>query len=182
MSLETEKKVTNESPAVVFLDIDGVVNTPWWCFSQTDGWRSRYNFPEDGQVNNTQAVQWVSEFCLKFRYDLVISSTWRKGITLTTLQNILDQSGLRPGIKVIGKTPCLDWINSASKEPAQRGDEISSWLAAHPEIDRYLIFDDDCDMGKHMDHLVKTRCDAGFLEEDYVAAMNKHLFLYPGSE
>lgn len=46
---------------VVFLDIDGVVNTPMWTVK--NGKRiCQYNFPEDVKTNNWQAMQWVSEF------------------------------------------------------------------------------------------------------------------------
>ena len=59
---------------VVFLDYDGVVNTPLW---DSEGKYCTYGFPEDNKVNNFQCVQWVSEFCQKFRYSIVVTSTWR---------------------------------------------------------------------------------------------------------
>lgn len=59
---------------VVFLDYDGVVNTPMW---NADGTRCSFGFPQDNKVNNFQCVQWVSEFCQKFNYSIVVSSTWR---------------------------------------------------------------------------------------------------------
>ena len=61
---------------VVFLDYDqdGVVNTSMW---NGKGTRCTYNFPSDNKVNNFQAVQWLSEACQKFHYDIVVTSTWR---------------------------------------------------------------------------------------------------------
>ena len=59
---------------IVFLDYDGVVNTPIWNSSGTN---CTFNFPEDNKVNNFQSVQWVSEFCQKFNYKIVVSSSWR---------------------------------------------------------------------------------------------------------
>ena len=50
---------------VVFLDYDGVVNRKMWTRLKT-GWVCRYGYPEDGCVNDVQAVQWVSEFCEKW--------------------------------------------------------------------------------------------------------------------
>lgn len=43
---------------VVFLDYDGVVNTPMW---NADGTRCSFGLPQDSKVNNFQYVQWVSE-------------------------------------------------------------------------------------------------------------------------
>ena len=59
---------------VLFLDYDGVVNTPMW---NEKGTICRYNMPKDGKVNNFQAVQWISEFCQKFHFQIVVTSTWR---------------------------------------------------------------------------------------------------------
>ena len=58
-----------ETLNVVFLDYDGVVNTPMW--ELRDGkWKYRHHQTYDGKVNNQQAVQWVSEFCEKYGYDI----------------------------------------------------------------------------------------------------------------
>ena len=73
---------------VVFLDFDGVVNTPWWSRDESGDLKCKYNFPFDGKVNNWQAVQWVSEFCEKYNYDIVISSTWRKEGLKVCFENI----------------------------------------------------------------------------------------------
>lgn len=52
---------------VLFLDYDGVVNTPMW---DDDGKRCTFNFPSDNKVNNFQCVQWVSEFCQRYDYKI----------------------------------------------------------------------------------------------------------------
>lgn len=148
---------------VVFLDFDGVVNIPWWkkvnCV-----WECKYNFPEDGKVNNTQAVQWVSKFCEKYNYKIVISSTWRKdGINVCV--NCLRAAGLREGIDIVGCTPILD---------KERGHEITAWLKQRADVTGYLIFDDDVDMTEHTERLVKCRSAAGFTMEEYYHAESLH--------
>lgn len=55
---------------VVFLDYDGVVNTP---MLGDDGIECCC-YPDDNKVNNVQAVQLVSDFCLKYDYSIVVSS------------------------------------------------------------------------------------------------------------
>lgn len=118
-----------EKLKVVFLDYDGVVNVPMW---NEEGTRCEYAWPKDNKVNCFQACQWVSEFCQKFGYKIVVTSTWRSH------DNYIDclyNGGLRKNIEVIGKTPHL--------HKGTRTDEIKMWLNEHPEVDDYIIFDDD---------------------------------------
>lgn len=46
--------------------------------------------------------------------------------------------GLRPGINIRGRTP---WLDSRC-----RGEEIKAYLNEHPEIDEYIIVDDEDDL------------------------------------
>jgi len=144
----------------VFLDYDGVVNTPMW---DADGKECRYNFPEDNKVNNFQCVQWVSEFCQKYHYDIVVTSTWRFD---TNYADCLRNGGLRDGIEILGKTPTL--------YGKTRGDEIRAYLEAHPEVERFLIFDDDSDVEGMEDHLVLCSCYTGFGIADFQEAERLH--------
>lgn len=145
---------------VVFLDYDGVVNTPMW---DAEGKRCRFNFPEDNKVNNFQSVQWVSEFCEKLGYSIVVTSTWRID---PNYEACLKNGGLREGIEIVGKTPSL------RSEP--RGEEIKAYLTSHPEIESFLIFDDEDDMGELRDHLVLCDTNRGFGLPDYYAAVRLH--------
>lgn len=147
---------------VIFLDYDGVVNTPMWALRDGE-WRCSFNFPHDNAVNNLQAVQWVSEFCEKYGYSIVVSSTWRHE---DNYKECLINGGLRPGIEIIGKTPYITC--------GQRGDEIGKWLADHPDVDQYLIFDDDTDMTVHKDRLVKCDTGSGFLFPEFQRAEELH--------
>lgn len=150
---------------VVFLDFDGVVNTLRW--RKVNGeWDSYFGYPEDGGLNDESAVQWVSEFCEKYEYDVVVSSTWRKD-GLENCEKYLREAGLRDSIRVIGVTPVL------SKE---RGYEIKSWLDEHPDVTGFLIFDDDSDMvyDSYMDRLVRCRTMAGFTCDEFQDAVRIH--------
>lgn len=133
---------------VVFLDYDGVVNTAMW---DETGTRCRFNFNFDGKVNNFQAVQWLSEFCQNCHYSIVVTSTWRR---YDDWKECLINGGLREGIEVIGKTDVLNGC---------RGEEIKKYLNEHPEIEYYLIIDDEADMlPEQMDHFVQTDYNVGF--------------------
>lgn len=146
---------------IVFLDYDGVVNNPMWI--NKDGHMiCTYGYPGDNKVNDFQAVQWVSEFCQKYDYSIVVSSTWR---FRENYKDCLVNGGLRSGIKVIDKIPRI--------KNASRGQEIAEWLGVHPEVENFLIFDDD-DIPEFKDHLVRCTSSAGFREEEFFMAERMH--------
>ena len=155
---------------VIFLDYDGVINTPMW---NENGTKCRYNFPEDNKVNNFQAVQWVSEFCEKYGYSIVVSSTWRMD---KNYKECLINGGLRAGIEILGKTKVLkDVTDPDTGIYVTRGVEIEQYLAEHPEIDEYLIFDDDDGLWEYQrEHLVLTDGTAGFTMNDFNKAVRLH--------
>lgn len=145
---------------VVFLDYDGVVNTPMW---NADGTHCRFNYPADNKVNNFQCVQWVSEFCEKFGYEIVVTSTWRFDDNYV---DCLRNGGLRKYINVIGRTPHIP--------DGTRGDEINEYLVQHPEVERFVIFDDDNDMGSLENHLIRCNSYTGFGMDEFYAAKTIH--------
>lgn len=145
---------------ILFLDYDGVVNTKMWS-SYRGEWECRYNFPCDGKVNNEQAVQWVSEFCEKYKYDIVVISSWR---TENNYANCLINAGLRKSIRILGRV-------SPSKS---KSEAIRDYIKDHGEIRRYLIFDDE-HIPKHYRHLVRCNPTRGFSEVEYNKAAKKHM-------
>ncbi len=159
---------------VLFLDYDGVVNTPMW---QDGCSKPRLNFPADGAVNNEQAVKWVSHFCKTFGYGIVVSSSWR---TSRRYKEYLYNAGLDPDIQIVGKTPSLKeevgfGEHTYETRYENRGDEISAWLSLHPEVQAYLIVDDeDRDEIRDRDHFVKCEFGHGFGYEEFFDAKVKH--------
>ena len=143
---------------IIFLDYDGVVNTKPWDLT---GEVCRFNFPEDGAVNNYQSVQWVSEFCETYEYSIVVTSTWNN---YDNYAECLIRGGLRKGIVIIGKTN-----SDLPREVA-----ITEYLNEHVEIERYLIFDDIKDLGTHNSRLVKCNPYIGFTEREYKKAERLH--------
>lgn len=121
------------------------------------GTRCSYNFPSDNKVNNFQAVQWLSEACEKFHYDIVITSTWRWA---ENYKECLINGGLRPGIEILGRTEEI--------RGQCRGFEIKTYLEEHPEVNYYVIIDDDCDMlPEQIGHFIQTDYRVGFTLKEF---------------
>ena len=104
---------------VIFLDIDGVLNDGIRIM-ETDS-----DFPSKEHLDCLKAIVDATDA------KIVLSSTWR----------------LFPSSKNIVKN-CLRNIGSdiydITKElPKGRGAEIKEWLSRHPEVNQFVILDDD---------------------------------------
>jgi hypothetical protein len=103
---------------VIFLDVDGVLN--------------------DWDTPALSKYLWYKESCMKQLQllvkntgaKIVVSSTWKYSEELMTkLKNVLEKYGL----SVYDVTPDL-----SDKPP-----EIRAYLEVHPEVENYVILDDD---------------------------------------
>lgn len=126
---------------VIFLDIDGVLNV----YCQT---RDEYGciFHKPFEDNLRQIIKDTEA-------KIVISSSWR----LSGKQAMLETWKHRdlPG-EIIDITPNLTY-GEGFLTSTPRGKEIQQWLDEHPEVENYVIIDDDADMLKHqLSHFVKT--------------------------
>ena len=124
---------------VVFLDIDGVLVTRGTQFHHFD--------PEC-----VKALNWLTSAA---DARIVLSSSWRH---MPGIRDII--AGARIEAKVIGITPDLNTMRRGLYPPRPRGDEIMAWFRQHAQR-RFVILDDDADMGKLMPYLVRCGPDAG---------------------
>lgn len=120
---------------VIFLDFDGVLNV----------------IPQDhdqyGGIFHQNLVENLGRIIEVTSAKLIISSSWRH-MGLAMLRMMWEHRGY-PG-EIIGITPDL-WRRVKDEEyheSLQRGDEIQVVLNLHPEIENYVILDDDQDMLK----------------------------------
>jgi hypothetical protein len=132
---------------VVFLDIDGVL-------APIRRW-DRYGDLDPG------CVRVLNEIVAGAGAEVVVSSTWRHGKSVTELQEMLDAAGFIG--RVIDKTP-------VGAPGADRGDEIAAWLAGHA-VGGYVIIDDHVDMGELRSHLVQTQPAHGLQPADAARAI-----------
>lgn len=132
---------------VLFLDIDGVVNS-----------RATTDFRQLYPLDKYMAFM-VGKIQLDTGCKVVLSSSWR---------NHPD------GVAVVNKS-IVQTIDITPNMSGMRGNEIAEWLRLHPEVERYAILDDDSDMlPEQMPNFFKTTFDTG-LTEDIAKAVTDHL-------
>lgn len=108
---------------VLFLDIDGVLNTKNFdCF--------------DNRLLDRAKVVLINQFVIKHDIRVVISSTWRTWYEYEEMKSIFFYAGFEQPDRIIGVTDCFSSF---------RGDEIDDWLDKHPEVTHYAILDDGFD-------------------------------------
>lgn len=154
---------------VLFLDIDGVLNTERWhdrCVEAGVAYADNFGYDFD-----PEAIEGLRRIVDETGADIVISSSW-KFWGLSTMQKLWASRGL-PG-KVIDVTP-----NNVSDElllsvdldmmmlPAGKGSEIKEWLTANSNPDSYAILDDMDDMLlEQQTHFVQTDPSVGITRAD----------------
>jgi hypothetical protein len=150
------------SDPIIFLDVDGVLN------------HRGVFFPGNGpDPLCPKCVERFLRLVEGTEARVVVSSTWRLGI-----------GDNRPVQKL--KRACVldrmhdDWrtvdlpnriANGVLLPDQRRGREIAEWLGRHPEVDRYVILDDDSDMlPEQMSRFVQTSFDSGLLDTHVLKA------------
>jgi hypothetical protein len=156
--------------ALIFLDIDGVLNSTDWCNRR----------PLQGLLPPTSAAQaileerldptsigYLHELVLATGARIVISSSWRLRMSVAELQSLFEHYGVAR-TALIGGTPQLI-AEPDSLRRVIRGDEVARWRQDHHEtIPAYLCLDDDADY--HPDQpLVRTNPDYGLRPCDVAA-------------
>lgn len=163
---------------VLFLDIDGVLNS-----EQSAVYYGRLNV-ENGGLNDFSCPIAKSNLhsILEEFPDLriVVSSTWRLGETLATMQGKLASYAMVKPKRVIGMTPNLRKEGGGS---VPRGLEIQTWLDEYhiinvlglgePAVEKFVIVDDDSDMAHLMDHFVKTHWRHGLMRKDAIDIIDR---------
>ena len=153
---------------VIFLDIDGVLNTGWW-YTQMDR-----NTPKDkyGYAFDPRSVANLKKIVDETGADIVISSSW-KSFGLSELEKMWQNREL-PG-KLIGVTPNSvsdEMLFSADLDHIKifpiRGMEIKEWLDKHgKKVSHYVIIDDmDNFLPDHQPYFVQTNPEVGITNDD----------------
>ncbi len=132
---------------VIFLDIDGVLNSQAW---------GKYGHgldPSDGGKCSQETLKWDPAAVANLRQivaetgaQIVVSSSWRgyRDKAVENWQRMFACYGW-PDVPVIGETPDLNRMVNGIYVSKIRGDECAAWMALHPEVTHYVCIDDDAD-------------------------------------
>lgn len=124
-------------PPILFLDIDGVMNTTSSCIQNRSGW-----------VFTRSSVHALRLIVRETKCCIVITST-RRSAELDVLKRHFVKNGMVDvAERIIDVTPRF----SASDSDEWREDEIDAWLTAHGVTKKYAILDD-----KPLDGSLRTR-------------------------
>lgn len=144
---------------IIFLDIDGVLNSTMWMSS------CARNDIDDVQtlMVDPVCVSLICQLCEDLDAKIVITSSWRTGSLQSTMQELQHYKALTPLLRhVIGETPYRD--RTAQSDNVHRGIEIKYWIESFEEdIDEYVIIDDDTDfLNGQLPYLVNVNPTYGF--------------------
>lgn len=124
---------------VIFLDFDGVLNT----------WHDHYSTKQEVNEKYDKRIKILSDICKKYNCKIVIESAYKSLIDEETLETDIEWIKeyfdwfKKYDIECIGRTPLLEDCLNGDLPPIWKEDEIRLYLLAHPEIDHYVVLDDD---------------------------------------
>jgi histidinol phosphatase-like enzyme len=135
---------------IVFLDIDGVLNTN----------RSVTQFGSE-DIFDPYCVFALNRILDQTGAKLVVHSNRRLQMDLDTLQEFLFTNGVRGVVIDRAARP-----GEGGSKATKRHEFIQEWLDGHPCKDRrFVILDDERDMGHLLDHHIRTRERTGLTKE-----------------
>lgn len=113
---------------ILFLDIDGVLNRVG-------------SHPKGLDSDKVEQLRWIAAGT---GCQVVLSSTWRKSDHQRERVRIMLES---INVGFAGATPVLDRLDRGLWRAKPRHEEIQEWLNQNPGVSRFVILDDDPDMG-----------------------------------
>ena len=148
---------------VLFLDVDGVLS----CFAES---------PEDLEPDKVRRLKRIVDSCDPV---IIVSSSWqfdpkqRQGLV-----EMIDRIGGR-----FGGTTCGDVVFEVSEDNFSgiRCLEIQGWLERNGMPGRFVILDDEGDMGPLQPHLVRTESFTGLTDELSDQVITQFRFTADGS-
>lgn len=152
---------------VVFLDIDGVLNSNFWN-------ESHQREISDGTLIDESKIKLLCKLVKRTDAGIILHSGWKYwfGSDLKplrkeaeNLRSLLEKEGLT----IAGVTPdhATEEIKKTKKFSLVKADEILAWLKQHEEIDRWVVLDDlDLHNAEIAKHQIKTDQTIGLTMED----------------
>lgn len=133
---------------VLFLDIDGVLNSHMWAEEGGGFGCAPHNRPASRNLLkwDPAAVKNLRDITDATGAKIVISSSWRGygNQAVRTWQDMFSCYDW-PQAPVIDETPDLNRMENGIYVSRIRGDEVAAWLEANGPVESYVCLDDDAD-------------------------------------
>ena len=141
---------------VVFLDIDGVLNSYQYL--------SRTSMEDAGIYDelDPQKADLLQKLVVQTGASIVLSSSWRE-----SFENMVPLDYVARNLLTVLKERHLSIYDMIPLLNGQRAEEIRQWLTCHFEVDSFVILDDENYDWKELEaHWVKTSYYAGPTEQN----------------
>lgn len=168
---------------VIFLDIDGVMNSAeFYKRKKAQSWEWAHMFGKYLSYSiDPDKVAFLNKIIDATGAVVVLSSSWRLGPPVPALK----EDFKRVGIDVFDRCPCwgkygvTDWKVEEDENGhpyttlIPRSEIVGAWLKDHPEVERYVIIDDnDQFTDEQHKYLVLTNEEVGLTEENVQTVIN----------
>lgn len=155
---------------ILFLDMDGVLNSHEFLYTKRNASRTRWNGTVESWATmvDPEAVERLNKVIEATGAEICLSSSWRYAFrhALPKFTEVLRAKGyLGPDVKYRTPTGHEMPKGYSSGNVVIRGQEVATWLHEHPGVTHYAIVDDSNDFGPLLDRLVQTRWSTGMLDE-----------------
>lgn len=138
---------------VIFLDFDGVINN--------------YSSMISMELINNKCIDVLKRIIHETNAKVVVTSSnkykYQNNNTIEEFQNSEYVKGLK--LKNIGIHDCTPLVNQ------NREQEIKEYLTTHPEIEQYVILDDDYILESFKEHEIFLDLQAGLKEKHIIPAI-----------
>lgn len=161
---------------VIFLDIDGVLNSSFW----NDTHQMEIS---DGTLIDRKKVKLLSKLVQRTSAEIVLHSGWKYWFDtdLTPLRaesEKLQTLLLEKGLHISSVTPdyATEEIKRTKKFSLIKAKEILAYIEEHPEVQQWVVIDDlDLHDAEVEQHQLRTDPQVGLTAED-ISAVQKYLF------
>lgn len=161
---------------VIFLDIDGVLNSSFW----NDTHQMEIS---DGTLIDRKKVKLLSKLVQRTGAEIVLHSGWKYWFDtdLTPLRaesEKLQTLLLEKGLHISSVTPdyATEEIKRTKKFSLIKAKEILAYIEEHPEVQQWVVIDDlDLHDAEVEQHQLRTDPQVGLTAED-ISAVQKYLF------
>ena len=158
---------------VIFLDIDGVLNSDFW----NDTHQKELS---DGTLIDVEKVGLLGMLVRNTGAGIILHSGWRFWFDdemkplCKEAQRLNDMLNAE-GISLLGKTPdySTEEIRKTKKFSLVKAEEIMSWLKQHSEVEQWVVLD-DLDLHSEIiaKHQIRTDSSMGLTVEETEKAKN----------